>query len=362
MGWSSGLARRAGVVIAVAAGTGLGCGQSHRSDESQTDAGSTGGAGASGTGTGGTGTGGTGVGGTGAVPTGGTDGTIQVPCGNGELDDDEECDDGNRTNGDGCSYLCWVENPTCGDGVRVRAEACDDGNTASGDGCQADCRLLEDGYLCVPGNPCTLYHQCGDSRVDPNELCDDGNLTSGDGCSRCDLEVGWACEGMPSFCHRTTCGDANIEGHESCDDGGTEPGDGCSADCHLEADCTANGICTPLCGDGALSTGEQCDDANLRSGDGCSENCMIEDGFSCEDVAVQSICLSICGDRLITLREECDDGFNTNDYGPHGCGTGCVRAPFCGDGIIDSNFGEMCDDGNDRLGPEGGCSGCVLPP
>jgi cysteine-rich repeat protein len=154
-----------------------------------------------------------------------------------------------------------------------------------------------------------------------------------------------------------------VEGAESCDDGGTESGDGCSADCRLEADCTANDACTPLCGDGALAAGEECDDGNLRAKDGCSEDCIVEEGFGCENaVAMSSVCASICGDRLITLREECDDGVNATLYGPQGCGSGCVRAPFCGDGLVQPEFREDCDDGNDRPGPEGPCSECVLRP
>jgi cysteine-rich repeat protein len=33
-------------------------------------------------------------------------------CGNGVLDNGEDCDDGNKTNGDGCSATCRSENPT----------------------------------------------------------------------------------------------------------------------------------------------------------------------------------------------------------------------------------------------------------
>lgn len=33
------------------------------------------------------------------------------PCGNGIIDGTEECDDGNRTDGDGCSSACIKENP-----------------------------------------------------------------------------------------------------------------------------------------------------------------------------------------------------------------------------------------------------------
>src|SRR5262245_29602906 len=160
--WCSGL--RAGALVVTLAGVvgSFGCGQSQRSADIRADAGATGGTG---------GDGGSGAGGSAGSSAGGSAGaiTIHLPCGDGDLDDDEECDDGNREPDDGCSRDCVIENPPCGDGVRARREACDDGNTVSDDGCRADCRMVEEGYLCAPGIPCTRYYQCGDSRVDPNE-------------------------------------------------------------------------------------------------------------------------------------------------------------------------------------------------
>ncbi|HEX5061822.1 MAG TPA: DUF4215 domain-containing protein [Kofleriaceae bacterium] len=67
-------------------------------------------------------------------------------CGNGQLDAGEQCDDGNTTNGDGCSATCTTETPPppqpcCGDGHIDSGEQCDDGNTTGGDGCSATCQL-----------------------------------------------------------------------------------------------------------------------------------------------------------------------------------------------------------------------------
>lgn len=36
-----------------------------------------------------------------------------VPCGNGSPDPDEECDDGNVTDGDGCTASCTIEDWVC---------------------------------------------------------------------------------------------------------------------------------------------------------------------------------------------------------------------------------------------------------
>ncbi|HEU4732431.1 MAG TPA: DUF4215 domain-containing protein, partial [Kofleriaceae bacterium] len=47
-------------------------------------------------------------------------------CGNGKLEVGEACDDGNRTDGDGCDSDCTQS--ACGNGIVAGGEACDDGN------------------------------------------------------------------------------------------------------------------------------------------------------------------------------------------------------------------------------------------
>jgi len=64
-------------------------------------------------------------------------------CGNGVVEPGEQCDDGNTTDGDGCSATCQTETTpaaVCGNGVVEAGEQCDDGNTTSGDGCSATCQ------------------------------------------------------------------------------------------------------------------------------------------------------------------------------------------------------------------------------
>jgi cysteine-rich repeat protein len=129
--------------------------------------------------------------------------------GDGRLQSNEQCDDGNATPGDGCSatgrieagYLCHVPGRACslaslcGNTVVNPGEACDDGNTTQeANGCAANCDLS----LCGNG--------VFDNREYPNfdqEICDDGNRFEGDGCSRqCEVEPGFACAGTPSRCVR----------------------------------------------------------------------------------------------------------------------------------------------------------------
>ena len=95
------------------------------------------------------GTGGDGGGGSGNGPTDGppapVDGVVinTAKCGNGALDPGEQCDDSNRTGGDGCTPLCQ----------------------------------LEDGWGCpTAGQPCSRTAACGNGMLEGTETCDDHNM------------------------------------------------------------------------------------------------------------------------------------------------------------------------------------------
>lgn len=207
----------------------------------------------------------------------------------------------------GTISLCTIDCPdagglppvgTCGDGILTDDEACDDANTLDGDGCAANCYSVEPGFSCSPpGVPCHVIALCGDGFISSNEMCDDENTTDGDGCShRCQLEVGYKCDGTPSTCTPTACGDAVKEGAESCDDGNDIPLDGCSATCQAEPDCSA-GACTSDCGD-RLVIDEECDDGNTLDGDGCSSTCTKEAGFVCTQMPACDLLGNGCGLRV----------------------------------------------------------------
>ncbi|MEZ4367311.1 MAG: DUF4215 domain-containing protein [Kofleriaceae bacterium] len=159
---------------------------------------------------------------------------VVAGCGDGVVDPDEACDDGNDDDDDDCTNAC--RRPTCGDGAIQGDEACDDG-AANGDdrACTSRC----------------VVATCGDGLVQAGvEACDAGADNADDA----------ACT---SGCVRNVCGDGLIfAGVEPCDDGNTASGDGCRGDCRkVEA-----------CGDGALDAGEACDDgaAGLANpADGC---------------------------------------------------------------------------------------------
>jgi fibro-slime domain-containing protein len=68
----------------------------------------------------------------------------------------------------------------------------------------------------------------------------------------------------------------------------------------------------------------------------------------------RSECGPICGDGIVSLGEECDDGVNDGGYGE--CGPDCKLGAFCGDGIVQEEAGEDCDDGNSLDGDSCGSS------
>ena len=248
---------------------------------------------------------------------------IVAQCGNGVVEQQEQCDDGNENDYDSCRNDCTIREPRCGDGILQNGEQCDDGNTVNGDGCTNSCELP----------------QCGDGYVQQGEQCDDGNTVNGDGCT--------------NSCELPQCGDGYVQQGEQCDDGNTVNGDGCTNQCTL-----------PQCGDGYVQQGEQCDDGNTVNTDACTNSCQnafcgdgkvrtgveqCDDGNTYNNDGCTNQCeLPQCGDGYVQQGEQCDDGnVNNND----GCTNQCLTE-FCGDGVVQT--GEVCDDGNTADGD--GCS------
>jgi cysteine-rich repeat protein len=296
-----------------------------------------------------------------------------VICGNGVLEGDEACDDGNTDDDDGCAGDCsaveagfscvrpgteCVAISVCGNSVRERGEACDDGNADSMDGCDSLCQVEPDYFCSTPGTKCVEL-VCGDGVRTPDEACDDGhNGVDDDGCDdNCDVRQGWRCNSTGC---QPICGDGRVEKGEACDDGARVSGDGCSSGCTIEPyfNCTApahqTSVCTSsiACGNGVLDPGEVCDPPGTN---GCKAGCKsftpttipavcnngtVEDGEGCEPPAAGNGCSATC---QVEMGWTCPQpGF-------------CFKNPTCGDGNVDTELGEQCENPPLPMAPITGC-------
>jgi cysteine-rich repeat protein len=177
-----------------------------------------------------------------------------------------------------------------------------------------------------------------------------------------------ACAGIPAC--QPACGNSKLELDEGCDDGNSVDGDGCSADCKSNE----------TCGNGIVDTavGEICDDGNMVDGDACSHcsfgdcgNGIVDLGEECDLGLLNSVSgdcrsdcvVNRCGDGWLNdigspghpeHIEQCDAAppapFSSREVHPTetaGCNIDC-STPVCGDGKINGQFGEQCDNGLDN--------------
>ena len=233
------------------------------------------------------------------------------------------------------------------------------------------------------GSPCantngTAPPGCGDGIVQTNlgEQCDDGNTIAGDGCSgTCQVEPNHTCPRQGGACTVSfKCGDGVVNPGEACDQGQYQGSPGCSADCTTQDrgyNCVPGQQCVPLfvCGNGRIEQGETCDPPS--PGNGCSATCQTESGWRCQPGSCTR--LPYCGDGIVQsdLGEKCDEG---KYQGQPGCSSDCktmdssctctpgqacvCQTPVCGDGIIE--VGEQCDQGKSTYP---GCSStCQIQP
>ncbi|MBI2082017.1 MAG: S8 family serine peptidase [Deltaproteobacteria bacterium] len=140
-------------------------------------------------------------------------------CGDGVIDFQEGCDDGNTLDGDGCSSSCQTE-AICGDGLLSEGEECDDGNTE-----------LE---ACVYGlTSCDVCDSTCHLRSGETSFCGDGELDSlqGEECDNGALNNDSLPDACRANCQSARCGDSVRDSGERCDDGNRDDRDGCTVTC-----------------------------------------------------------------------------------------------------------------------------------
>ncbi|GAI18334.1 unnamed protein product, partial [marine sediment metagenome] len=266
------------------------------------------------------------------------------------------CNDSNTDDGDGCSVENLVEagwecndsvvpnecsqvvSPVCGNGILEGDEVCDDGNITNGDGCSDSC-LIESGWICDENEPSVCIEPiCGNGILEGDEVCDDGGNNGN--YSYCKID----CSGLGAYCGDDTtdttegelCDDGNNVTETACDYG-QETCTFCNVDCTAELS-----LIGPYCGDGTCDSGdEDCsscsDDCGVCKENGddkkepsCSNDLTLCDESNCADVGggywynekcneeaeciPKTSCGSSCGDISDgcggTLDCACDSGYS----------------------------------------------------
>jgi len=233
--------------------------------------------------------------------------------------------------------------------------------------------------LSACGTKTTTVDACGDGFLDPGEQCDGDLLSAQTTC----LDLGYHEQNGDITCRSDCtldlsvcayrCGDGVITGaYEDCE-GDDLAGESCSSLNRGGGTLTCNAACKfdtsgceedAQCGDGEISAPfEQCEDADL-GGETCQGLGYYGGALLCDQDCRYDLtpCTGFgrCGDNAIqgAYGEQCEGvdlaGQTCEGLGWHGgqllCGDDCRfdEAPCaavgrCGDGIIQSAFGEVCD-------------------
>ncbi len=320
-----------------------------------------------------------------------TSDSCMEPCGDGEVDPGEACDDGGAnsdTTPDACRSDCTAAG--CGDGVTDSGEDCDDGNAIDDDSCSNACLFggCPAGFAGPPG-ACVDVDECatGTDSCDANAACTNsiGSHTCactpgfvGDGASCSDVDE--CASGVAACPALAAC--VNTDGSYGCEcpPGTADNGSGCEDidECALGTDaCASHTACsntdgsyTCTCPEGTTDDGAACVDIDECQGDVvCASgaecvntvggfDCVCSSGFE----GPADGCEPICGDGLVVGNEACDDGeTDGSETELPGCtdcqvddGYSCMGVPsVCapdldGDGVADADDPDIDGDGYDN--------------
>jgi len=194
-------------------------------------------------------------------------------CGNGTVDPGEDCEDGNRENGDCCSWDCKFESSTTV--CRASAGVCDVAETCTGSSatCPADgfstagtaCRASTG--ECDPAEACTGSSSAcpADAKSAAGSACSsDGNPCTADRCDGTSSACGHPVDNAGTVC-RASAGACDVA--ETCT--------GASATCPSDALAPAGTTCRPAAG--ACDVAEICTGGSVA----CPADVLASAGTQC---------------------------------------------------------------------------------
>ncbi len=282
------------------------------------------------------------VGGDGCCPQGGDatlDSDCLAVCGNAILEPGEECDTGIAQGQQGaCPGSCEDSDPCTQD------QLIDNGP------CQSHClhqsitQFIDGDGCCPQGGDATLDSDCqavcGNGVLEPGEECDTAILPSEyGGCPRQDSD----CNDQISCTQDTlaNAGTCNATCQHSPITTCTA-GDGCCPDgCTLANDTD----CDVVCGDGVVTTPQETCDTAIASGNtgACPTlaDCVDNDLCTEDTLAGDGTCQAYCDHSFVG----CVDGDGCCDTSQCNNNTDGDCPAVCGNGVVESAGGELCDTG-----------------
>ncbi|MFQ5479359.1 MAG: hypothetical protein ACE5E4_12165, partial [Candidatus Binatia bacterium] len=336
--------------------------------------------------------------------------TVGGGCGNGVLNNGEQCDDGNTVSGDCCSATCSFEFHTCDDSTACTSADtcvggacvgtvvdCNDGNPCTEDLCGAvtGCQHIDNTLPCDDSDACTTGDTCAGGvcvggsppNCDDGDLCTDDSCDSVTGCQHANNTA--ACDDGDVCTTNDTCAAGSCVGGTAldCDDGDICTDDSCdatlgcqhafnTAPCEDGDACTTNdacsgGLCTggsaTDCNDGDVCTDDSCDSvigcqhvnntAACDDSDLCTENDLCSNGV-CAGSAI------VCDDGDVCTNDSCDIAtglcqFVTDSTAACDDGNPCTLNDQCNAGACVGGVVNSCDDANgctdDSCDPAVGC-------
>ena len=255
----------------------------------------------------------------------------------------------------------------CGNGFLDGNEECDDGNVARGDGCDPDCSYsCHAAADCLPGpgsDPCV---QAACSDVPSGKMCEYTNIDGiecedGDACMGGDLCLGGACVGQLTIdcfdgvdCTADTCQPATgcvyVPMDELCTDDNPCTADSCDISSGTDIGCIHEALTGDPCDDGYFCTLEDfcgnggCLGQGSPCSDGldCTEDICTEADHACTNSLMPGYCLidGVClqhlqqspGNECLVCDAYADTTHWSNATNGAGC-TVCVSPCPCGGGM-----------------------------